>query len=102
MRFAMESQELKELSFCIVFRKNKRLNFQKNAKYPIFGAFLHKFGQKWIFHKNQATSFFYSPLTSCKKSEKANEPILRKNSYITYKRTNELTREIIGPIRWNR
>ena len=42
----MESQELKELSFCTVFRKNKRLNFQKNAKYPIFGAFLHKFGQK--------------------------------------------------------
>ena len=28
----MESQELKELSFCIALIKNKSQNFQKNAK----------------------------------------------------------------------
>ena len=53
----------------------------KNAKYHIFEPVLPKFGQKWIFNKNQALLLFsiYSPLTPCKKSEKTNEPILGKN-----------------------
>ena len=74
IRFLMESQESKEFSFCIVFRKNQWQNFQKNVKYSILGLFLAKFGQKWIFNKNQAPSLFsiYSPLTSCKNSEKTN------------------------------
>ena len=76
----MESQESKELPFCIVFGKNKYNFFKKSGIYPIFGPFLPKFGQKWIFHINRAPSLFsiYSPLTSCKKSEKSNEAIPRK------------------------
>ena len=62
----------------IGFRKNKWQNFPKNTKYPIFGPFLPKFGQKWIFHKNRAPSLFSMSPTSCKKSEKINKPILRK------------------------
>ena len=46
MEFVMESQELKELSFCIFFRKDKLQNFQQNAKYPILGTLLPKFGEK--------------------------------------------------------
>ena len=44
----MESQEFKKLSFCIVFRKNKRQHLKKkrSKKYPVFGPFLSKFGQK--------------------------------------------------------
>ena len=47
--FAMESQESKQLSFCIVFSRNKWQNFEKKAKYPISGPFSPKFWQKWIF-----------------------------------------------------
>ena len=44
--FAMESQESKELTFWIVFRK-KMINFsKKNAKHTILGRFLPKIGQK--------------------------------------------------------
>ena len=76
--FAMESQESKDLSFCIDFRKKRWQHFQKNAKYHISGTFLLKFGENWIFHKNLAPSLFsnYIPLTSCKKSQKTNGPIL--------------------------
>ena len=47
-----------------------------------FGPFWPKNGQMDFFLKNRATSVFiiYGPLTSCKKSEKNNEPILRKAS----------------------
>ena len=46
MGFALESQELKELSFDIVSTKTK-LHFQKKyEKQLIFGPFLHKFEQK--------------------------------------------------------
>ena len=58
--------------------------FQKSRKTLIlghFGPFLPKFGQMRFFLKNRALSVFitYCPLTSCKKSEKTNEPILRKS-----------------------
>ena len=45
-----------------------------------FWPFLAIFGQIRISPKNRAPSVFctYGPLTSCKKSEKTNEPILRK------------------------
>ena len=80
MEFRMESQELKEPSFAIVFRKNKSQYFQNKVKCSFFWLFLPKFRQKWIFQRNWVLShfIFYSPLTSCKKSEKTNEPILRK------------------------
>ena len=42
----MEIKESKELSLCIVFRKNKRQIFFKYAKYPTLGPFLPKFGRK--------------------------------------------------------
>ena len=45
MRFVMESQELKELSFSIVLGK-KLTKFSKDAKYPILGPFMFKFRQK--------------------------------------------------------
>ena len=35
-RFLMESEKLKELSFCIVSGKSKWQYFQKNAKYRVF------------------------------------------------------------------
>ena len=56
------------------------MTFSKNAKYHIFGTFLAKFGQNWIFHRALAPLLFsnYIPLTSCKKSQKANGPILGK------------------------
>ena len=44
MGFAEESQELKVLSFGIVFRKIKLQYFQKDSKGPIFGYFSPKFG----------------------------------------------------------
>ena len=68
MVFVIESQELKELSFCIIFRKIKWQHFQKKYKISLFGLFLSKFGQKLL-------SVSKSKL---QKSEKANEPILRK------------------------
>ena len=46
MGFALESQELKELSFDIVSRKTKSHFQKKYAKQLIFGPFLHKFEQK--------------------------------------------------------
>ena len=36
MEITMESQELKELSFSIVYRETSNKNIEKNAKYPIF------------------------------------------------------------------
>ena len=39
MGLAAESQESKEHSFCIVYRKNKSQNFQKSVKYPILDPF---------------------------------------------------------------
>ena len=54
--------------------------FHKSPKKTILGTF----GQIWakpdFFPKNRALSLFcvYGPLTSCKISEKTNEPILRK------------------------
>ena len=81
--FAMESQNLKELSFCIVFRKMKWQNFQKNAKYPTLGPFCPNLGKNEFSRKIvlcHVLASIVSPLTSCTKSEKTNEPIVRKNS----------------------
>ena len=50
MGFAMESQELKELPICIVFRKIK-YHFQKTYKIPYFGALFAKIRAKTIFPK---------------------------------------------------
>ena len=79
--FAMESQEFKGISFCIVFRKNKRQHLKKkrSKKYRFWTLFTQIWARR-NFHKNRAPSLFsiYSFLTSCKKSEKTNEPILSK------------------------
>ena len=52
----------------------------KNLKNFIFDPFYPKFGILGFFSKNRFPSLFsiYGPLTSCKKSEKSLEPILRK------------------------
>ena len=39
----MESQELKEFSFCIISRKTNDKIKKKKYKYPIFGPLLPKF-----------------------------------------------------------
>ena len=53
--------------------------FFKNSKTLILGTFCPKKGQRDFFFKNRALSpiYVYWPLTSCKKSEKTNERILR-------------------------
>ena len=43
LEFSMGSQELKELTF--LGKRNNEI-FKKKSKYPIFGPFLPKFGQK--------------------------------------------------------
>ena len=58
IEFVMKNQELKELLFCVVFRKIKWQHFQE-MQISYFGLFLSKFGQKWIFHKNWAPSLLF-------------------------------------------
>ena len=65
-----------------------------------FGPFWPKNGQMDFFLKNRAPSVssLYGPLTSCKKSEKTNEPILSK--CVTDGLTDRLTdrSNFIGPL----
>ena len=58
-----------------IFRKSPKTLFL-----GLFGPLLPIFEKMRIFPKNPALSLFYvyGPLTSCKKIEKTNEPILRK------------------------
>ena len=68
--------------------------FRQNLKTPILGPFWPLFSQKRgnrIFSKIRALSllYIYGSLTSCKKSEKYHEPILRKS--VTYWLTDLLT-----------
>ena len=74
-----EKSRIKRTLILHSFLEKKMKKFSKKCN-VIFGFFLPKFWQKWIFHKNLAPSLFsiYSPLTSCKKLEKTNEPIQRK------------------------
>ena len=62
MGFAMESQELKELSFCVIFRKNKwQQNFQKNAKcLTFFGPFNPNLGKNELSTKIGLSHFLAS------------------------------------------
>ena len=99
MVLTVQSQQSKEnYHFALFLRKTNDKHFKKCKKKPILEQFLPKFGQKNEFStKNQIPSIFsiYSPLTSCKKTEKTNKPILRKTlNRGTDKRTN--TGEIIG------
>ena len=90
----MESQELKELSFSIVFRKNKWQSFQKKIQNTLFwGPFCSNLDKNGFSTKTAHRHFLVSisPLTSCNRSEKTNELIQKK----TLERTN--TGEIIGP-----
>ena len=78
-----------------------------NQKGPFvghFGHFLPNLGQTRIFPKNRALSLLhvYYPLTSCKISEKTNEPIPGKLCHArTHARTHEGTDrpEFIGHLR---
>ena len=72
----------KTLHFRLFLAKTNDSFFCKSPKtlfLPIFGPFLSIFGKMRIFSKNRALSLFYiyGPLTSYKKLEKTNEPILR-------------------------
>ena len=85
-------KRLRELSFCIVLREKNDRNVKKRQNTQFWGPFYPNLSTK-TFHKNWPPPLFsiYSPV----KSEKTNEPILRKN---LNKRTNERTNagEIIG------
>ena len=60
-------------------KKVMKQSWEKRQR-PYFRPFLPQRPKIRIFPKNRAPSVFiiYGPLTSCKKSEKSNEPILRK------------------------
>ena len=64
------------------YDRNLRYN-RKRAILGYFGPFLPNLGQMRIFSKNRALSVLcpYGPWTSCKKSGKSYEPILRKERY---------------------
>ena len=87
------------LTSCKVSEKTNVPIPRKMGKSPFlgyFGPFWPNLGQTRIFPKNRAPSdmSLYGPLTSCKVSEKSNEPIPRK---VPHPRTHK--GEFIGPHR---
>ena len=88
-------------------KKIVRAVFEKNIKVSDFGLIWRRF-RKYLqfFFKNPALSLFYlySPLTSCKKSEKFLEPFLRKLCYqptnqpTNYYQQNRLYRTWLTPV----
>ena len=98
--------------FCANFRpktkKIVRAVFEKNIEVSDFGLIWRRFREYLqiiiFFFKNPALwlCYLYSPLTSCKKSEKSLEPFLRK---LCYEPTNQpiITNntDLIGP-HWRR
>ena len=78
MEFVIQSQGSKELSICIVFRKTNK-SFKKMHNNLFWDPFGPNLGKYKLFTKIMHCHFLasYGSLTSCKKSEKANEPILR-------------------------
>ena len=88
-------------------QKNLMTQFSSKSQKPHFGVILDPFcpkkGLRDFFFKNRAPSVFiiYGPLTSCKKSEKSNKPILRK---LTNERTNGRTDRghFLGPLNFVR
>ena len=72
--------------FRVVSEKTALPTNQSNMKVSDFGLIwrpFHEISKSRIFFKNPALPHFYlySPLTSCKKSEKSLEPFLRKLHY---------------------
>ena len=56
--FAMESQEFKGISFCIVFRKNKRQHLKKKKqKIPFLDPFYPNLGKKKFPQKSGSVTF---------------------------------------------
>ena len=77
-----------------IFRKSPKTLFW--ATLGLFGHFLPIFENMRIFPKNPALSLFYiyGPLTSCKKLEKTNEPILRT---VNHRHTDGTFLPFFGP-----
>ena len=75
------------LHFSSFLAKTNDSILRKSTLLPIFGPFFPFLGKMRIFPKNRALSLLsiYGPLTSCKISEKTNEPIPRK---VRYRRTD--------------
>ena len=66
-------------------------------KYPLLCPFSQNLAKLNFPKKSGSVTFqLLWSISSCKKSEKANEPILRKNSSLKDERTN--TAKTIGPI----
>ena len=59
------------------------LKYIRKGPFELFWTLFTQFGPNGIFLKNLAPSFFslYGPLTSCKKPDKTDEPILSKMRY---------------------
>ena len=79
-------------------RFNSLLLLHKSTKtsfWAQFDPFCPQNGEIGFFLENRAPSLLsiYSPLTSCKKLEKTNEPMLRK---VRYERTDERTDALTG------
>ena len=75
-----------ELTFCTILAKSQDSNLSKWLKTLKNGHFdpkRAKMAKLRFFSKNPAVSLFllYCPLTSCKKSEKSQEPFPRKTGY---------------------
>ena len=92
-----------DLTFATLWTKTNDsiLNYyRKSPFWAHFDPLFPKKGKTGFFPKNRAPSLFcvYWTLTSCKKSEKTNEPILRKTrNWQTDRQTGG--REFIGPCR---
>ena len=67
---------LQKHSFMQKIKKNLMIQSREKCEKPIFWANLGPGGPRKIFFKNRAPS--YSRYYGCKKSEKSNDPILRK------------------------
>ena len=90
-------------------KKIVRAVFEKNCKVSDFGLIWRPFLeylQIKNFFKNPAPSLFYlySPLTSCKKSEKSFKPFLRKLRYqpTNYYQQHRCYRSSLTPVKWNK
>ena len=89
----MKVKNLRNFHFALFLEKTKdNILKKKKQKIPCFWTLFIQIWAKRNVHKNRVPSLFsiYSFLTSCKKSEKTNEPILSKP---TNQWTNDQTDE---------
>ena len=91
-QFSLKLQVICSTNFRPKTKKIVKAVFEKNIKVSDFGLIWRPFCKYLqinnFFQKFGSVTFFNSPLTSCKKSEKSLEPFLRK---LRYQQTNQPT-----------